>query len=381
MNVDSRYTGLTVMAILIVGLLWLTSDGIQASPQQNPQPEAAVRMAEDVFQNVQVLKGIPADEFLDTMGMFASALLFDCVSCHAKEILSDPKAFAKPTPRILQARRMIGMMNAINKDYFFGQRRVTCFTCHGGGNKPKTVPNLDLQYSEPVDDPYTTDFFPSLYAPSVDEVFAKYLKALGGAEQLAKLTSFVGTGTYAAYDTDLTEIPVEVYARAPNQMTTIARGRAGNSVTSFDGRNGWRMQPDTPVPWLPLSGGNLAGASIEAMVRFPVGIQRTFTQWQVGTATIGDRDLVVIQGTNAGQPPVRLYFDDSGRLVRLMHWTTTAVGSIPTKVDFTDYREVAGVQMPFQWTKTWTNNQVNIQLQEVRPNVPIDAARFAKPPQ
>jgi hypothetical protein len=76
-----------------------------------------------------------------------------------------------------------------------------------------------------------------------------------------------------------------------------------------------------------------------------------------------------------------LYFDESGRLVRLMHWTTTAVGSIPTKVDFTDYREVAGVQMPFQWTKTWTNNQVVIQLKEVRPNIPIDASRFAKPPQ
>jgi outer membrane lipoprotein-sorting protein len=381
MKVDWRHTGLTVTAILIVGLLWLTSAGIQASPRQNPQPEATVRMAEEVFQNVQVLKGIPADQFLDTMGMFASALLFDCVSCHVKEILSDPKAFAKPTARILQARRMIGMMNAINKDYFFGEPRVTCFTCHGGGNRPKTEPNLDLQYSEPVDDPYTMDFFPSLYAPSVDEVFAKYLKALGGAEQLAKLTSFVAAGTYAAYDTDLTEIPVEVYARAPSQMMTIARGRAGNSVTSFDGRNGWRMQPDTPVPLLPLSGGNLVGASIEAMVRFPVGIQGTFKQWQVGTTTIGDRDVVVIQGTNAGQPPVRLYFDESGRLMRLMHWTTTAVGSIPTKVDFTDYREVAGVQMPFQWTKTWTNNQVVIQLKDVRPNVPIDASRFAKPPQ
>ncbi len=35
--------------------------------------------------------------------------------------------------------------------------------------------------------------------------------------------------------------------------------------------------------------------------------------------------------------------------------------------------------MPFQWTRTWTNNQVVIQLKEVRPNVPIDAARFARP--
>jgi hypothetical protein len=78
------------LAVSIVGLLWLAAIGIHASPAQNPPP---VRMAEQVFQNVEVLKGIPADEFLDTMGMFASALLFDCVSCHAKEIISDPKAF------------------------------------------------------------------------------------------------------------------------------------------------------------------------------------------------------------------------------------------------------------------------------------------------
>lgn len=378
MRGDWGRAGLMAMAMLIAGLLWLTSAGIQASPQQNPQPDATVRMSEDVFQNIQVLKGIPADEFLDTMGMFASALLFDCVSCHAKQILSDPKAFSMETPRIARARQMVLMMNTINKAYFGGQQRVTCFTCHGGGNRPKTVPNLDLQYSEPVEDPYTIDFFPSLYAPSVDEVFAKYLRASGG-DRLAKLTSFVGTGTYADYATDLMEIPVEIYGRAPNQLTTIAKGRAGNTVTTYDGRNGWRLQPDTPLTLLPLSGGNLLGAAIEAMVRFPAGIQKTFSQWQVATTTIGDLDVVVIQGTNPGQSPVRLYFDEAGRLVRLMHWTRTAVGFVPTRVDYTDYREVAGVQMPFQWTKTWTNNQIVIQLKDIRPNVAIDATRFAKP--
>jgi len=365
--------------IVSVGLLWLASVGIQASPAQNPQPPAPVRMAEEVFQNVQVLKGIPADEFLDTMGMFSSALLFDCVSCHAQEIISDPKGFSIATPRIQRARQMIVMMNAINKQYFGGQPRVTCFTCHGGGNRPKAVPNLDLQYGEPVDDPYAIDFFPSLYAPSIDAVFAKYLQALGGAEPLARLTSFVGTGTYAGYETEQMEVPAEVYVKAPNQMATIARGAAGISVKAYDGRTGWRLQPDTPVPLLPLSGGNLSGAAIEAMVWFPAGIQKAFSQWQVGVTAINDRDIVVAQGTSPGQPPVRLYFDESGRLVRLVHWRPTAVGPVPTKVDYADYRTIAGVQMPFQWTRTWTNNQVVMQLKDVRPNVPIDAARFARP--
>jgi hypothetical protein len=336
-------------------------------------------MAEDVFQNVQVLKGIPADEFLDTMGMFSSALLFDCVSCHAQAIISDPKGFSIPTPRLQRARQMVVMMNAINKQYFAGQPRVTCFTCHGGGNRPRSVPDLELQYGEPLDDPYAIDFIPGLYAPSIDEVFAKYLAALGGPGLAATITSVVGTGTYAGYETEQKEVPVELYVKAPDQMTTVVRSPAGISVRAYDGRAGWRLQPDTPAPLLPLSGGNLSGAAIEAMVWFPASIQGAFREWRVGAAVIQDRDIVTAQGSNPGQPPVRLYFDESGLLVRLVHWRPTAVGPVPTKIDYADYRVVGGVRMPFQTTKTWTNNQVVVQLNEIKPNVPIEATRFGRP--
>lgn len=369
-------SGVVKAAVTVAAALWIAAAGAAA---QAPQVGPPVRMAEEVFKNVQVLKGIPADQFLDTMGMFASALLFDCVSCHAQEIISDPKGFSIVTPRIQRARQMVVMMNAINKQYFGGQPRVTCFTCHGGGNRPKSEPNLDLQYGEPVDDPYAITFFPSLYAPPVDQVFAKYLQAAGGADALAKFTSFTATGTYAGYETEQMEVAAEVYARAPNQLATVARTPAGDNIRVFDGRAGWRLQPDTPEPLLPMTGGNLTGAAIEAMVWFPASIQQAFAQWQVGTAVIGDSDVIALQGTNPGQSPVRLYFDQSGRLVRLIHWTSTAVGSVPTRIDYSDFRAVAGVQMPFQWTRTWTNNQVMIQLKEVRPNVAIDAARFSRP--
>ena len=380
MRVRSGSPVVAAVAIFVLGLIWLTSVATHAAPPQAAQADPGVRMAEQVFENVQVLKGIPADQFLDTMGMFASALLFDCVSCHAQEIISDPKAFSIATPRINRARQMVVMMNTINKQYFGGQQRVTCFTCHAGGNRPKTEPNLDLQYGEPVDDPYAMNFFPSLYAPSADEVFAKYLQSVGGAQQLAKFTSFAATGTYAGYETELMPVPAEIFARAPNQMTTIARSAAGISVKAFDGRVGWRLQPDTPQPLLALSGGNLTGAAIEAMVWFPAGIQRAFSQWQMGVTAIGGSDVVVAHGSNPGQPPVRLYFDEaSGRLLRLVHWTVTSVGAVPTKVDYSDYRPVQGIQLPFQWTRTWTNNQVTIELKDVRPNVAIDASRFGRP--
>jgi outer membrane lipoprotein-sorting protein len=353
-----------------------------AQAAQGSAPAAApagVPLVDDVYKTVVLLKGLPIDTFFEAMGMFANSMGNDCTFCHASKAYFDKREFATPTPRLQRARQMIVMMNTINKQFFGGQQRVTCFTCHAGGNRPKTEPNLDLQYGEPVDDPYAMNFFPSLYAPSVDEVFAKYLKAMGGTEQLATFMSFSATGTYAGYETEQMEVPAEVYAQAPNRMATIARSSAGTSVKVFDGRTGWRLQPDTPMPLLPLTGGNLTGAAIEAMVWFPTGIQRAFSQWQIGVTAINDRDTVVAHGTNPGQPPVRLYFDESGRLVRLVHWTVTAVGAVPTKIDYSDFRTVAGIQMPFQWTRTWTNNQVVMQLKDVRPNVEIEPERFAKP--
>ena len=376
-----KHAVLVAIAVPLAGLRWLTPVGIQASSEQNQQPSATVMMAEQVFQNVQVLKGIPADEFLDTMGMFSSALLFDCVSCHAQENHFRSEGFfdrdTADSARTADGRDDERDQQAVPSA---GQPRVTCFTCHDGGNRPKSVPNLDLQYGEPVEDPYTMDFTPGLYAPTIEAVFAKYLQALGGAAELSTITSVVGTGTYAGYETEQKEVPVELYVKAPNQMATIVQSPAGVSVKAYDGRAGWRLQPDTPLPLLPLSGGNLSGAAIEAMVWFPASIERAFSQWQVGIAAdIKDRDIIAVQGSNPGQPPVRLYFDESGLLVRLVHWRPTAVGAVPTKIDYADYRSVGGVRMPFQSTRTWTNNQIVIQLNEVRPNVPIEEAQFGRP--
>src|ERR1700722_6180942 len=80
-----------------------------------------VLMAEDVFTNVQVLKGIPVNEFMETMGMFAASLALNCSDCHAAAAQSDWSRYADDVPRKQTARRMILMVNAINKANFSGQ--------------------------------------------------------------------------------------------------------------------------------------------------------------------------------------------------------------------------------------------------------------------
>jgi hypothetical protein len=130
---------------------------------------------------------------------------------------------------------------------------------------------------------------------------------------------------------------------------------------------------------IPLTGGNLDGAKVEAMVLFPQQIKQAFSQWRVTSTVIEDHEVRVLQGTNPRQAPVNFYFDDSGLLIRLVRFVDTAVGRVPTQIDYSDYRDVAGVKMPFRWIATWTDGQSTTQLTEVQPNVQIDDAKFAKP--
>ena len=131
-------------------------------------------------------------------------------------------------------------------------------------------------------------------------------------------------------------------------------------------------------PLMALTGGNLEGARLDALTAFPAGIKDAFSRWQVGATIIDDRPVKILQGTSAGLP-VNFYFDESGLLVRTLRWNRTAVGTVPTQIDYTDYRDVAGVKMPFKTVVTWTDGQNTITLSEVRPNVAIDAARFSRP--
>jgi hypothetical protein len=62
-----------------------------------------------------------------------------------------------------------------------------------------------------------------------------------------------------------------------------------------------------------------------------------------------------------------------------VRWSSTPVGTVPTQTEYSDYRDVAGVKMPFRMVVTWTNGQNTIELEDVRPNVAIDASRFARP--
>jgi photosynthetic reaction center cytochrome c subunit len=349
-------------------------------PSQTEKP----LLAEQVFKNVKVLKGIPVGEFMDTMGFFAASLGLNCVYCHVAESMENWDKFAEDVPRKETARAMILMVNAINKSSFGGRRALTCYSCHRGAEHPKVVPSLADQYTVPVEDPNEIEIVRDApQGPSAGQILDRYIQALGGAERLAGLTGFAGQGTYEGYDSYHEKVPMEIYAKAPGQRSMIAHTQNGDSTTTFDGRAGWTAAVDKPVHLLPLiPGSELDGAKLDADLCFPAGIKQALTQWRNGfpLTAIEDREVQVIQGMAAGGSRVKLYFDSkTGLLARQLRYTQTMVGTIPIQIDYSDYRDVVGVKMPFHWVVTWTGGQSTMQLNEVQANIPIDAARFAKP--
>jgi photosynthetic reaction center cytochrome c subunit len=339
-------------------------------------------MAEQAFKNVRVLKGIPVDQFMATMGFFSASLGETCTDCHSAESGGNWDKYADDNPRKNTARAMIGMMNAINKTYFGGKREITCYSCHRGVERPDVTPNLaDLYGPPPSKEPDELRNPTSSKAPSADQILDRYIQAIGGAERLAKLTSVAAKGNYQGYQDE--KYPVDVFAKGGNQISTIIHTSAGDSTTTYDGSAGWIAGPATerPVSLLELTGGDLAGAKLDAALWFPTQIKSALTGWRAASsATIDGHDMQMIQGTGDGRYPVNLYFDSkSGLLARVVRYDESPVGLNPTQIDFADYREVGGVRMPYRVTATWLDGKSTTELSEIRPNVAIEAARFAKP--
>jgi hypothetical protein len=368
-------------AIVVAALFGI---GQHVSALQSGQPAAPAKpmMSEDVFKNVQALRGIGVDDFMLTMGIMSAAVGSDCVGCHPSAG-TDHVDWALDTPRKRTARRMVQMVTAINRDHFNGRQVVTCWSCHRGRDRPVTTPTLDVVYGPPTDD--TDDVIAQAQGvPTADQVLDKYLQAIGGPN-VARVSSFVATGKSVGYRGFGGGGVVEVSAQAPDRRATHISfpeyPDRGVSVRTYDGRGGWIATPLAVVPKYPLAGSERDGARLDAMLSFPAQIRQALTDLRVGPpSTISDKDVTVLQGNGPNGTLATLYFDDaSGLLVRMVRHGRSPIGRVPTQVDYSDYRDVGGIKFPFHWTFAWLDGRDTFEFSDVKLNVPIDAAKFGEP--
>lgn len=326
--------------------------------------------AESAFKNIQVLNDIPSDQLIPAMRFITASLGVECSFCHV------PNHFDRDDKKPKQiARNMMRMMFTINQDSFADKREVTCYSCHRGSIKPQGTP---VVVAEDVSPKETESAVENLAAnlPTADQLIDKFIQALGGATAIEKITSRVETGTTTIAGKSF---GVEIFEEDPEKRAMVRHTTGGDSLTVFDGHQGWLTAPGRGVR--EMHEADLDAAEIDADLHFALHIKENCAELRVEyPEKIGAQEAQVISCANTGKPPVKLYFDEqSGLLVRLVRFSDSPLGLIPTQIDYGDYRDADGVKTAFRWTVDEPNESATTQLESAQANVAIDAARFAQP--
>jgi hypothetical protein len=305
------------------------------------------------------------------MQFMASSLGVECGYCHVEG------HFEKDDKKLKQtAREMMKMMAAINASSFTGRREVTCYSCHRGSPKPVATPILESgMQPNPRPAASETQQLPT-NLPTADVLLNRYVEALGGAAAIQKITSRVEKG---ATDVRGKSVSVEIFTQSPEKWALVRHLPEGNWISTFDGHAGWISSRGRPTYDMRRS--DVEAARMDADVQFPLHIREMFPELRVEyPENMGERQAYVLIGVREGHPAVKFCFDEqSGLLVRVLLYSESPLGLDPSQIDYADYREVDGVQVSFRRKVSQPENISIIQLQEVRQNVMIDAAIFAKP--
>jgi photosynthetic reaction center cytochrome c subunit len=371
MNLNRRNTAFVLCGLTLSIGLAIAGARAQSSAPQTP---AAPKLAEEQFKNIKVLKGVPADQIFPSMQFITASLGVECEYCHVRgdkglEFDKDDKK-AKVT-----ARKMMEMMFAINKDNFEGHREVTCYSCHRGAADPVGTPLVATEDAKPEPEPAKAPGDAKPVLPSADQLLDKYLSSIGGAAALQKVTSRVEKGNLTANGHQL---PIEVYAKAPDKRISIMHLPNGESITAFDGKQGWLSNAGHPHL---MSAAENDAVRIDSDFYFASHVKTLYSKFTVVPGEkIDGHETYLVFGRNEGQPPLRLYFDQqSGLLVRQVRYAETALGRMPTQIDYADYRDADGVKIPYRWTLARPGNRFTIQIDDVKQNVPVEDAKFAAP--
>src|ERR1700693_5578156 len=397
MNLWSKRLILAVGGMVVVWLVGASVAGGQTAPPAKPQ------LAEEPCKNIQALRGIPVDDFMGTMGVMSAALGFDCSECHTGAG-TDRVDWAADTQRKVIARRMVAMVAASNKDNCTGRQMVTCWSCHRGRDKPAVTPSMDIVYGTPsleMDDVFQQ----APGQPTAEQILDKYIQAVGGAQRLAGFTSYVAHGTSVGFGGFGGGGQVQIFAKAPDQRSTVIEFKdapdRGDAIRTFNGRAGWIKTPLAVLKEYQLSGGDLDGARLDAQLAFPGQIKQILKNWRVSLPTtiedlpgpssqtsqqpeltLGSHDVQVVQGDRPNGVVATLYFDaKSGLLLRELRYSRSPIGRVPTQIDYSDYRDVNGIKMPYRLTFAWLDGRDSIEIKDVRLNVTIPDAKFGTPEQ
>ena len=225
-------------------------------------------------------------------------------------------------------------------------------------------------------------------AQTADDIIEKSLTAQGGRAALEKITSRSMKGTIVI-TSQAGDLPgtIEVLSQAPNKHRTLLNidltpvGAGSLTVDErFDGTNGYSMNSMTGNT--EITGGRLESLRNNAFPSSFLGYKDRGTKIVLaGKEKVGDKDAYVLSVTPQTGPASRAWVDAESFLPVKASTTIDAPGTGPMEqvTEFTDYRDVDGVKVPFKVSAMSAVQSYTVTVTSIEHNVKIDQALFAKP--
>ncbi len=296
-------------------------------------------------KNVQLLTNLSDWQLGGVMDNFTASLGVHCDFCHVRN--EQTKAWDFPNDAKQEkktAREMIHLVLDVNENNFHGHTVVGCYTCHLGKESPSLAVALPVPPIPPSKPEGAEEAEHKTY-PAAKDVVAKYVTAIGGEEAAKKLATSPMTAKATRIGGNGQSMPLEVYRSGGSVMTRVTPAEGPAMAQMFGPEGGW-MTSRQGVHTLSAADAALGMTATRAYEPFSGSLSDKARV--VDKQTIDGHETWVVGAAINEHTRQRLYFDaTTGLVLRRVITMDSPVGRIPTQTDFEDYRDVAGVKVPF----------------------------------
>ena len=330
--------------------------------------------------HLKVLQKLPESQLFPLMNLVATSLGVRCDYCHVQE---SPNLARTPAnvggwvwarddkPQKRKALEMMEMVVELNATRFKGEHRVTCYTCHLGSTKPARTP------PPPPPDPAGARTRRATPLPSADRVWASYVNAVG---EVAPATR--GNGTiYSGWD-ERSEGRYSrvVVAVTPDRYRITLTSPEATTMQGLDSAGAWVLRPNGVQRYPDAT---TVARMRQIAARYQPVRDRPANLEIVGIEDVAGRDAYVARARTDSVTTWTAYFDVvTGLLRRELTTTETLLLPLQEQVDYDDYRDVGGVQLPFlvRMSTGAPYDQATRAFLQIQYNVPVADSLLRPPP-
>jgi len=388
--------------------------GSVVAASQQPQgrggpPAPTGPMAPEKYKNIQVLTDVPADQLDVTMRFIVAATGIQCSSCHVQDATTGEWQYDKDDKNTKKtARRMMNLVKTVNAGDFGAA--INCGTCHAGNNQPAGLQPAQMMTPDQVAAMMARQAAAAARqggggappagapgggagrgaqtpAPPIDDVLNKYVEGIGGRPAIEKLQAVTMTGTVTNRASQSVAFTID---EKDNKFREMIQSTPDSTTRAFDGKTAWVQTGPGKV--VDLAGFPLEQLQRNADLMLAVKFKERYPNLTAGRpnrlpGAPGTTPIDVMVLTSGPASPATDYttvtwsFDAStGLLLRKTVRTNTGLRGVLTEQwDYSDYRPVGGVKMPFEIKHTNWNTLDTYKIADIKANPSIDDGKFGRP--